>query len=141
MKNRWILASAAAVALSACNGGGGGANEAAGDNLAADNLAIDNGAAEAGGNAVEGDPAAPTAASAQDYATMAGASDLFEIQSSQLALEKTQNAQVRELAQMLVTDYAQNGDVPSLRQHASTVRGPISQHLDRARSLSQNGNP
>ncbi|WP_347303212.1 DUF4142 domain-containing protein [Croceibacterium sp. TMG7-5b_MA50] len=43
-----------------------------------------------------------TATDAESYATMAGASDLFEIQSSQLALEKSQNAGVREFAQMMI---------------------------------------
>lgn len=37
----------------------------------------------------------------------------------------------------LVRDYAANGSVAALKQHASTVSGPISMHLERARTLSQ----
>lgn len=36
------------------------------------------------------------------YVTMAGASDLYEIQSSQLALTKAQRPEVRQFAQMLI---------------------------------------
>lgn len=46
--------------------------------------------------------AAAMPATAMPYMTMAAASDLFEIQSSQIALQKTQNADVRQFAQMMV---------------------------------------
>ena len=39
------------------------------------------------------------------YVTMAGASDLYEIQSSQLALERAQSEDVRRFAQMMITDH------------------------------------
>lgn len=39
------------------------------------------------------------------YVTKAGAADLFEIQSSQLAATRARRPQVREFAQMLVTDH------------------------------------
>lgn len=41
------------------------------------------------------------------YVKMAAASDLFEIQSSQMALAKSQNAAVRQFAQMLVAHHTQ----------------------------------
>jgi putative membrane protein len=41
------------------------------------------------------------------YVTMAAASDLFEIQSSQLALSRAQRPEVRDFAQMLVTHHTQ----------------------------------
>jgi putative membrane protein len=41
------------------------------------------------------------------YVAMAGASDLYEIQSSQLALTKAQRPEVRQFAQMLVTHHTQ----------------------------------
>jgi putative membrane protein len=41
------------------------------------------------------------------YVNMAGASDLYEIQSSQLALQKSQDSGVREFAQMMVTHHTQ----------------------------------
>jgi len=55
------------------------------------------------GTAATADPAAQqTPTDATGYVAMAGASDLFEIQSSELALEKSQNDGVREFAQMMI---------------------------------------
>lgn len=39
------------------------------------------------------------------YVTKAGASDQFEIQSSQLAVQRARRADVREFAQMMITDH------------------------------------
>lgn len=50
-------------------------------------------------------PGTPT--DATSYVAMAGAGDLFEIQSAQIALARTQNADVRALAQMLLTHHQQ----------------------------------
>ena len=49
------------------------------------------------------DPSSPLAA--PTYMSMAASGDLFEIQSSQLALQMSQNAGVRSFAQMLITDH------------------------------------
>jgi putative membrane protein len=190
-----FLAASAAFALSAC-GGSTGDNADGQGNLAASGNSAD--VVALPGN--EAAAAGQTAPSAQQYVELAGGSDLFEIQSSRIALEKAQRSEVRELAQMLVTDherstrdltsaaqqaqprlgvapqltaeqqsnlaalrqatganfdqvyldqqvaahqkaltlvtaFAQSGDVPSLRQHATTVSGPIQQHLERARQL------
>lgn len=153
-----------------------------------------------------GEPAAPaervTAANGQQYVDLVGASDLFEIDSARLAMEKSQDQGIRAFAQMLlrehglstqrlaaaartaqprlnarpslnraqradlaalrgvdaaafdrlfldqqmrahetalglVTDYASAGDVEPLRVHASQVAGPILQHLQQVRSLSE----
>jgi putative membrane protein len=160
--------------------------------MAMDNMAAtDNMAAPA-------DAAVP--ATGQEYATMAAASDMYEIEAARLAAEKAQNADVKSLAEMIRADhekstadlktaagqaqppitvtaamnpeqqsmvqalqgasgadfdrtyldqqvqahqkalamvqgYAQNGDVEGLKKHASTVAGPIQQHLQRAREL------
>jgi putative membrane protein len=193
MKIRLLVASAA-LAVSAC---GGGADE---EGKVDANLVI---GAEGGNVALPGNEAAAagqTAVGGQQYVELAGGSDLYEIESARLALEKAQRSEVRELAQMilndherstreltsaarqaqpaltvspqmnteqqaniqalrsangaafdqawldqqvqahekaltLVTGYAQSGDVPSLRQHAGSVAGPIQQHLTRAREL------
>ncbi|MFL6733631.1 MAG: DUF4142 domain-containing protein [Sphingomicrobium sp.] len=42
---------------------------------------------------------------APGYMTMAASGDLFEIQSSQLALQMSQNAAIRSFAQMLINDH------------------------------------
>jgi putative membrane protein len=49
-----------------------------------------------------GDMGDMTPEAAMPYAAMAGASDMFEIQSSQIALQKSQRADVRNFAQMLI---------------------------------------
>jgi putative membrane protein len=54
-------------------------------------------------------PMAPmaTPTRAMDYARMAAASDLFEIQSSQVALQVSQNPETRRFAQMLIDHHTQ----------------------------------
>lgn len=201
MKIGLTAASAALLVLGACGSGrneggqsGGGQGSAGAENMAMP-------AANDAGNSMAAAPGA-TPANGQDYATMAAASDLFEIESSRLAQQKSQNQQVKDLAQMLITDhtrsteqlmaatrqaqppitvtpqlnaeqqanmqalqgatgaefdrlyiqqqipahekalqmaqgFAQNGDVPALKQHAQTVSGPVQRHLERARQLQQ----
>ena len=46
--------------------------------------------------------------SAMDYLNMAGASDQFEIQSSQVALQRTQTPEVRQFAQMMIQHHTQS---------------------------------
>ena len=43
--------------------------------------------------------------SAQEFVTMAASSDMFEIQSSTIALEKAQSGDVKEFAQQMVADH------------------------------------
>ena len=197
MKIRILMASAAALALGACEGRqpGDGENAAAVEDagIANDMMATNNMVAES-------PEAVP--ATGQQYAQMAAASDMYEIESSRLAAQKSQNQAVKQFAQMLVRDhqkstndlmaavkqaqppitvtpamnmeqqanmqalnavgaadfdrtylqqqvqahqkaltmvtgYAQGGDVPALKQHASTVAGPIQRHLQQAQQLSQ----
>jgi len=191
MKIKFLMASAALIALSACGSNDDAAttnNMAYADNVETENLLVDNGAAPA------------TATGGQEYATKASASDLYEIQSSEMAGEKAKSGDVKSFARMLIADhnkstadlktaaakaeppidvapaldpegqsniealrsaadadfertyltqqvaahekalamvraYAESGDVPSLKQHASTVSGPIKKHLARAREL------
>lgn len=44
---------------------------------------------------------------ARSYVRMAGASDLYEIESSRLALERSQDASVRQFAQMMIDQHTQ----------------------------------
>jgi putative membrane protein len=48
-----------------------------------------------------------------------------------------QQIAAHEKALAMVRAYAGNGDVPSLKEHAAAVAGPIEMHLNRARELSQ----
>ena len=192
------IAGAALLALAAC-----GDNSALPEEGA---TAEGSAAANRADPALPGEPAAPaervTAANGQQYVDLVGASDLFEIESARLALEKSRDAGIltfarsllrdhglstqrltaaarsaeprlnarpslnraqradmdalraadvaafdrlfldqqmraHETALGLVTDYASAGDVDSLRVHASQVAGPILQHLQQVRSLSE----
>lgn len=80
---RLLLASAAALALASCAG------------------------TDMGGmsDAMPADMAMPVAAMA--YAGLAAESDLYEITSSQMALQRSQNPRIREFAQMLITHHTQ----------------------------------
>lgn len=67
----------------------------------------------AGCSTMEGDGAAPAGAmdmtpeARQPYVMMAGSSDLYEIQSGQLAQQRTQRAELRQFGQMLVDHHTQ----------------------------------
>ena len=67
------------------------------------------------------DPMSPLAAPM--YMQMAASSDMFEIQSSQLALQMSQNAAVRAFAQMLVTDHTRMSN--EMRLAAATAGLPL----------------
>ena len=53
-------------------------------------------------SAPDSSPTMAMATTAADYAAHASASDLFEIQSSNLALERSRNSEIREFAQMMI---------------------------------------
>lgn len=85
------------------------------------------------------------AAKAQPAITVAPALDA-EQQANMQALQAASGAEfdrlylgqqivAHEKALGLVRNYASAGDVEALRQHASTVAGPIQKHLERAREL------
>ncbi len=58
---------------------------------------------EMGGRMTAGSMAMPTTASA--YMEMAHSSDMFEIESSRMALQMSRNQAVRSFAQMMVNDH------------------------------------
>lgn len=88
---RILLATCAALSLAACS-----TNDGSMSNMSASQPAS---SSSASANMM------PTERVA--YVTMAGASDLYEIQSSQLALQKAQDSGVREFAQMMITHHTQ----------------------------------
>lgn len=61
---------------------------------------------------------AAQAASAQDFAQMAAMSDMFEIQSSNIALKKVKSGQVHDFAQMMIADHTKS--TAALKQAVST---------------------
>jgi len=73
------------------------------------------------GAAMPGDMT-PTAA--MPFVAMAGASDLYEIQSSQIALQKSQNPQVREFAQMMIAHHTQTTQQVTAAARAAGMNPP-----------------
>lgn len=88
---------ALAAALTACGSKNGNKTAAATDNMAADNVNM----ADANLSAPE-PPAAAVPLTGQEFADAAAASDTFEIDSSRLALEKSQSADVKKFAQAMI---------------------------------------
>jgi putative membrane protein len=58
------------------------------------------------------------------YVTMAGASDLFEIESSRLALTKAQRPEVRQFAQMMIDHHTQTTAALTQAAQASGMTPP-----------------
>lgn len=87
-----VLAAAATLALAACSAEPA---DAPADNTAADDTAMN--------DDMGADTAAPM--SGQEFANMAAASDMYEIEAAKIAIDNTDNADVRELAQMIMTDH------------------------------------
>jgi putative membrane protein len=58
-----------------------------------------------------------TVTAAQDFASKAGPAGLFEVQSSQLALQQSQNADVKAFAQKMIDDHTKAAD--DLKQAAA----------------------
>lgn len=121
MRNRMMMVSVAALslALGAC-----GRSEQASDNMvmANDVGAVDNmaGANMADANAMAG---AATPVSAQDFASQAAASDMFEIESSKLAADQAENAKVKAFAKMLVADHTKSSN--ELKTIAASLQPPL----------------
>ena len=98
MRLHTILAAGTAMLLSACGGQGDRNAQPAAEANVIENLALPpDGLAPAG--------AAPTASSGQEYVDLAGSSDLFEIESARLAIEKATRPELRELAQTLLAHH------------------------------------
>jgi len=97
-----LAAAVSLVALTACSSGGNQANEAnavtADDSLAANQMADDM-------NAAMPSDAAPLPTDAATFIATAAASDAFEIASAKVALDKAQSKDVRDFAQMMITDH------------------------------------
>lgn len=99
-----LAAAVSLAALTACSSGGNQANDAnavtADDSLAANQMAADD------MNAAMPSDAAPLPTDAATFIATAAASDAFEIASAKVALDKAQSKDVRDFAQMMITDHA-----------------------------------
>jgi putative membrane protein len=107
---------AVSFALAACGGG----------NTAQDNVATVN---EVGsiddpmGNMAGDNGMTMTALTAQDYATKAAESDQFEIQSSQLAANQAESADVKNFARMMIADHTKTTN--ELKTITASLQPPV----------------
>ena len=102
-----LAAIASLAALAACSSHNDSANDTnvmmANDALMANDMAMD----DANMGAVMDNSAAPALPTdAATFIKTAAASDLYETKSSQLALDKSKSKDVRDFAQMMITDHA-----------------------------------
>jgi putative membrane protein len=105
MKRKFLLAAAAPLALAGC----------------AANMNGGMGATPSGSMAMAGDM---TPEDRMNYVRLAAASDMFEIQSSQMALSRAQSPAVRQYAQMLVTHHTQTTQQLMAAAQASGMSPP-----------------
>jgi len=91
MNRPLLLATAAALSLAACN-------QPAGNTAAPD------------ASSTATAPAPSASAAVQDYAAKAAASDMLEIQTSEAALKRSSNADVKAFAQMMVQDHTKSSN-------------------------------
>ena len=123
MKMTPLILTLPALALAACQ------QQPADETAATGNAAMPGGNAMmmAGNNASAMAPAAPAAAptDAAGYIAQAGAGDLFEIESSKVALEKSQTKAVRDFAQMMIDQHQKStADVKAAAQKAGLTVPP-----------------
>ncbi len=124
MKMTPLILTLPVLALAACQ------QQPAGETAVAGNAAMPGGDAMmmAGNNASVMMPNASVAAptDAAGYVAQAGAADLFEIESSKIALEKSQNKAVRDFGQMMIDQHQKStADIKAAAQKAGvTVQPP-----------------
>jgi putative membrane protein len=114
MKKLLTAASIAALTLglAACgshndSAQNGSADTMAADNMAGNDMAMNDMNAMAGDNmAMAGNTMAPIMGA--DFANAAAASDMYEVESSKLAQDKSANADLKSFAKMLVTDHTRS---------------------------------
>ncbi len=88
-----------------------------------------------------GDMGAPMAAAmpldARGYTAMAASSDMYEIESSRLALQRSQNAQVRQFAQMMIQHHSNTTEQLMAAARAAGVMPPMQMMPMHARMLQE----
>lgn len=83
-------------------------------------------------------PAFAQAMSPQDYVASAGASDLYERQSSELVSQSTKNMKIREFAQMMIAHHTKStADVTSAARQANVPVPPPSLNAEQTAMMAQ----
>ncbi|WNO53656.1 DUF4142 domain-containing protein [Stakelama saccharophila] len=129
------------LALAACSSDPNGApdNNAAMSGMSRDSLM---GNDAFGGDMMANEPmmngAAPMPTDATAFVKAAGASDLYEIQSAKLALQKTEDDDIREFANMMVTDHTKTTDaVKAAANKAGMTPPPPALTADQQQMIAQ----
>ncbi|MBS0505063.1 MAG: DUF4142 domain-containing protein [Proteobacteria bacterium] len=104
MRKITIISAVAAIGLAVAGCGRANSDESS----ATDNGAMANEANAADNMMAVNDTAAPAPATAAEFGAQAGASDLFEIESSKLAQAQGSDAKVKDFAAMLVKDHTKS---------------------------------
>lgn len=99
MMKKWVLAAASALALAACGTSDNGSNS---QDLQSDGVVDKAGTVD---NPAAAQAAAQPADNTHVYVAEAAISDLYEIQSSRLALEKANAAGVKDFAKQMIADH------------------------------------
>lgn len=121
---RQLWAATAAIALLALGACGGEVEEASPEA----STVAGGSATEAAASGPVGAPEMPAASTAQGFAMRAALSDMFEIQSSQLALERSQQPQVRQFAQRMINEHqTMTNQLQSTLQQANITMTPPAQ--------------
>jgi putative membrane protein len=123
MHRKLMMATAvtALLGLGACNRD---TTEPVDDGVPAPGQTAESGAGPAGATETE----MPAATTAQGFAMRAALSDMFEIQSSQMALERSQANEVKAFAQRMVTEHqTMTNELQSALQQANITVAPPSQ--------------
>lgn len=107
--NKYLIAASAAaltLGLAGCDNSG---NTTEADNMMMENMSANDMMANGMANDAGINSMAAAPMTAADFANTAAASGMFEIQSSQIALDKTRDPDVKAFAQMLIADHTKAG--------------------------------
>ena len=72
---------------------------------------------------------------AEDFVHSAAVGDMFEIEASMLALQRSQSENIRDFARQMIDDHSASSDNPALRHFAAEVAPTIEAHLEHVKAL------
>lgn len=134
MRAAMLAAAASLAALAACSSADNQANDTnvmmANDSMMANQMAADE------MNAPMANDAAPLPTDAATFISTAAASDEFEIESAKVALDKAQSKNVRDFAQMMITDHTKTTEgVKAAAKKANLTVSPPQLSADQQQML------
>jgi putative membrane protein len=141
MLRKTLIASAAALALAACSQTS--TNNTTETTVTENESGLGNGATstamEDTASQAVGGVTAPTVNTAADFVPAAAISDMYEIEASKLALQKSKSAEVKQFAQMMIKDHtATTAKVKSILSSANLQVTPPTALDDRRQGMIDN---